>query len=285
MLHSLSNWFRKTFGSTRDDDSPRLDAAAVEKLQITFKARYYSFRQLLAANTKTLESMAEIEKALQGAEPFSFSFVQKACGTVSINVFSMISHMERIAPGRYEALREAFTAIQSRIDALWLQKKELSDRRLVIPLEAVTSDMMDVAGGKMANLGDIKNRLRMRVPPGFVVTAAAHELFMRTDGLQKEVDRLFQVAGTDLDRNPDLVSSQIRQRILAAGIPEPLYNAVMAAFEKLKKEYRGPQLKLAVRSSAHGEDAENSSFAGQYRSELNVSLSLPSSLTFVGLNC
>lgn len=271
MLHSLSNWFRKTFGSTRDDDSPRLDAAAVEKLQITFKARYYSFRQLLAANTKTLESMAEIEKALQGAEPFSFSFVQKACGTVSINVFSMISHMERIAPGRYEALREAFTAIQSRIDALWLQKKELSDRRLVIPLEAVTSDMMDVAGGKMANLGDIKNRLRMRVPPGFVVTAAAHELFMRTDGLQKEVDRLFQVAGTDLDRNPDLVSSQIRQRILAAGIPEPLYNAVMAAFERLKKEYRGPQLRLAVRSSAHGEDAENSSFAGQYRSELNVS--------------
>ena len=135
MLHSLSNWFRKTFGSTRDDDSPRLDAAAVEKLQITFKARYYSFRQLLAANTKTLESMAEIEKALQGTEPFSFSFVQKACGTVSINVFSMISHMERIAPGRYEALREAFTAIQSRIDALWLQKKELSDRRLVILIE------------------------------------------------------------------------------------------------------------------------------------------------------
>ena len=130
--------------------------------------------------------------------------------------------------------------------------------------------MTDVVGGKMANLGDVKNRLQMRVPGGFVITAAAHELFMNTDGLQKEVDRLFQVAGSDLDRNLDLVSSQIRQLILSADVPEPIYNAVIAAYEKLKQQHGGQEVRLAVRSSAHGEDSENSSFAGQYRSELNV---------------
>lgn len=273
MLKNLGNRLQKLFTRDQDNTIPALDAAAVEELQLTFKARYYSFRQLLTANTKTLESMAEIEKALQGVEPFSFSFVQKACGTVSINVFTMIKHMENIAPNKYNALRDSFSSIQSRIDALLNQKKELSDRRLVIPLESVTSDMMDVVGGKMANLGDVKNRLRMRVPPGFVVTAAAHELFMNTDGLQKEVDRLFQVAGSDLDRNLDLVSSQIRQLILAAEVPEPIRAAVHNAYEKLKDKYEGPELHLAVRSSAHGEDAENSSFAGQYRSELNVHFS------------
>ena len=266
MLKTLGNRLQKLFSRNQGDDLPGLDADAIEELQLTFKARYYSFRQLLFANTKTLESMAEIEKALLGTEPFSFSFVQKACSTVSINVFSMIKHMENIAPGKYNALRDAFATIQSRIDALLHQKRELSDQRLVIPLEAVTSDMMDVVGGKMANLGDVKNRLRMRVPPGFVVTAAAHELFMQSGGLQKEVDRLFQVAGSDLDRNLDLVSSQIRQHILAAEVPEPIQKAVITAYEKLQKQYEGPKLRLAVRSSAHGEDAENSSFAGQYRS-------------------
>ncbi|MGI6638630.1 MAG: PEP/pyruvate-binding domain-containing protein [Desulfobulbus sp.] len=270
MLKTLGNRLQKLFTKDRDTEVPSLDTAAVEELQLTFKARYYSFRQLLTANTKTLESMAEIEKALQGYEPFSFSFVQKACGTVSINVFSMIQHMENIAPGKYGALRESFASIQSRIDALLRQKKELSDRRLVIPLEAVTSEMTDVVGGKMANLGDVKNRLQMRVPAGFVITAAAHELFMNTNGLQKEVDRLFQVAGSDLDRNLDLVSSQIRQLILSADVPEPIYNAVIAAYEKLKQQHGGQEVRLAVRSSAHGEDSENSSFAGQYRSELNV---------------
>lgn len=273
MLKNLGSRLQKLFSKSQDNAIPALDAAAVEELQLTFKSRYYSFRQLLTANTKTLESMAEIEKALLGTEPFSFSFVQKACSTVSINVFNMIKYMENIAPGKYNALRDSFASIQSRIDALLHQKKDLSDRRLVIPLEAVTSDMMDVVGGKMANLGDVKNRLRMPVPPGFVVTAAAHQLFMETDGLQKEVDRLFQVAGSDLDRNLDLVSSQIRQLILAAEVPEPIRKAVHTAYEKLEREYEGPELHLAVRSSAHGEDAENSSFAGQYRSELNVHFS------------
>lgn len=273
MLKALGSRLRSLLAGDRHDNTPALDAAAVEKLQLTFKSRFYSFRQLLAANTKTLESMAEIERALQGSEPFSFSFVQKACGTTSINVFNMIQHMENIAPGKYTALRSAFTTIQSRIDALLHQKKELSDRRLVIPLDIISSDMEDVVGGKMANLGDIKNRLRMRVPPGFVVTAAAHELFMNTGGLQKEVDRLFQVAGSDLDRNLDLVSSQIRQLIIATEVPAPIIQAVEKAYQELQQHYTGPRLRLAVRSSAHGEDAENSSFAGQYRSELNVDFS------------
>ncbi len=273
MLRTLGSRLQKLFSRDRHDNIHVLDAAAVEELQLTFKSRFYSFRQLLVANTKTLESMAEIEKALQGGEPFSFSFVQKVCGTTSINVFNMIQHMENIAPGKYAALRTVFTRIQSQIDALLHQKKKLSDQRLIIHLEAISSDMVEMVGGKMANLGDIKNRLRMRVPHGFVVTAAAHELFMNTDGLQKEVDRLFQVAGSDLDRNLDLVSSQIRQLIIAAKVPDPIVQAVETAYEELQRQYTGPRLRLAVRSSAHGEDAENSSFAGQYRSELNVDFS------------
>ena len=271
MLKTLAAFSKKLFN--REPDEPVLESAQVEELRLTFKSRYHSFKQLLAANSRILEAMAEVEKALQGVEPFSMSFVQTACAKTSVNVFRMIGDMENIAPGKYTALRDSFRAIQQQIDALLAQKKELADRRLVIPLEAINSDMTDMVGGKMANLGDVKNRLHMNVPAGFAITAAAHEMFMHADGLQKEVDRLFQVAGSDVDRNLDLVSSQIRQLILAAEVPEPIYLAVVDAYQEIKRQNGGQDVRMAVRSSAYGEDAENSSFAGQYRSELNVSFS------------
>ena len=133
--------------------------------------------------------------------------------------------------------------------------------------------MTDLVGGKMANLGDVKNRLHMNVPDGFAITAAAHDMFMQADGLQREIDRLFQVAGSDEDRNLDLVSSQIRQLIMSAEVPEPIYLAVVEAYTRMKEANNGQEIRMAVRSSAFGEDAENSSFAGQYRSELNVGFS------------
>ena len=270
MLKLLADFSRKLFKRDEAPGNEGQESARVEALRLAFKSRYHSFKLLLAANNRVLETMADMQKALQGNEPFSMSFVQSRSTNVSVNVFRMIGNMENIAPNKYGALRLSFAAIQSRIDALFGLKKKIKDQRLVIPLEAVDSSMCDLVGGKMANLGDIKNRINMRVPDGFVVTAAAHEMFMNWKGLQKELDRLFQVAGTDEDRNLDLVSSQCRQLIISAEVPEPIRQAVHEAYSRMKERNNGREVRMAVRSSAHGEDAENSSFAGQYRSELNV---------------
>lgn len=270
MLKQIASFSKRLFRRNQKTDHIQLEAGEIEKLRLTFKSRYHSFKLLLANNSRILEAMADMEKALQGVESFSMSFVQSNSTKVSVNVFRMIGDIENIAPGKYTALRDSFKEIQRRIDALLVQKKEIVDKRLVIPLAAVDSSMVDMAGGKMANLGDIKNRLEMNVPEGFVITAAAHELFMTSKGLQKEVDRLFQVAGSDEDRNLDLVSSQCRQLIMAAEVPEPICLAVTAAYNTIKEKNGGQEVRMAVRSSAYGEDAENSSFAGQYRSELNV---------------
>lgn len=270
MLKSLVALTRKLFGTDRSPETPALADEEIEALRLTFKSRYHSFKLLLGANNRVLEAIADIEKALQGVDPFSMMFVHSNTTKVSVNVFRMIGDMENIAPRKYSGLKDSFMAIQQRIDALLNKKRELSDTRLVIPLNDLDSSMEDLAGGKMANLGDIKNRLEMNVPEGFVITAAAHDLFMHHKGVQKEIDRLFQVAGSDDERNLDLVSSQCRQVIMAAEVPTPLVEAVNQAYERIREKNGGNEVRMAVRSSAHGEDAENSSFAGQYRSELNV---------------
>jgi pyruvate,water dikinase len=273
MLKKLVAFSKKFFFLNQESQDPALEAEEMEALRLTFKSRYHSFKVLLAANSRILEGMAEIEKALQGSTSFSMSFVQTQCTAISVNVFRMINDMENIAPGKYTALKERFVSIKKEIDALLGAKKQLEDARLVIPLQLIHSDMTGLVGGKMANLGDVKNKLHMNVPEGFAITAAAHEMFMQADGLQKEIDRLFQVAGSDDDRNLDLVSSQIRQLIMSAEVPEAIYLAVINAYTQMKEANDGQEIRMAVRSSAFGEDAENSSFAGQYRSELNVGFS------------
>lgn len=259
--HLIQRFLRRT---------PAEAPAEVDALRIEFKERYHSFKLLLSANTKALEIMAEIEEALHGTRPFGMTFVRAACTSVSVNVFSMIRNLDRLAPGRYGELFNRFDAIQSEIDGILTRRKPLEDDRLVIPLSGLTRESADLVGSKMANLGEMRNRLGLPVPPGFAVTAAAYQRFIEHNDLQAEIDRRMQAAGSDSAEDRFAFSTAVQQMIIRAAVPPDLEAAMRKAWSALEDE-AGRPLTVALRSSALGEDAAGSSFAGQYRSELNVS--------------
>jgi pyruvate, water dikinase len=250
---------------------PKMDADDVEELRIAFKDRYHSFKLLLNANNKALEVMADIERALQGNQPFGMSFVRSSCTAVSVNVFNMIKNIEKLAPGKYGKLNHRFNIIQQHIDRLLSRKKSMEDERLVLSLDAVTKELTDLVGSKMANLGEMKNRLGINVPKGFVITAAAYEKFIKENDLQTEIDRRFQSADVDNMERLYTLSSEIQQLIITSDIPDDLAGSIMQAWDRLASE-TGERTTLALRSSALGEDTQERSFAGQYKSELNVSI-------------
>ncbi len=265
-MGTLINGFKKLFIK-----KPKLDAADVEELRIAFKTRYHSFKLLLNANNRALKIMADIERALQGRQPFGMSFVRSSCTAVSVNVFNMIKNIEKLAPGEYGKLNDRFNDIQQNIDLLLSQKKSMEDERFILPLNDVYKEMTDLVGSKMANLGEIKNRLQIKVPGGFVITAAAYEKFIRENHLQAEIDRRFQSADVNNMERLYTLSSEIQQLIITSKVPDDLADSVMQAWKQLESE-TGDRTTLALRSSALGEDTQESSFAGQYRSVLNVSI-------------
>jgi pyruvate,water dikinase len=259
-LKIINKFLKKNPESPSDVDSLRND----------FKYRYQSFKVLLSSNNKALDIMADIERLLDGSRLFGMSHVKGNCTAVSVNVYKMIKNLEALAPGKYRELSLRFNDIQREIDRIISFKEPEKEEPLVIPLDSVNKDMADVIGSKMANIGEMKNRLNLTVPAGFVITAAAYKKFISYNDLQSEIDRLFQSVETDDVEQLYILSAKIRQTIIMADIPEELESAVKESYEKLERD-AGRKIRLALRSSAIGEDSAGSSFAGLYHSELNVS--------------
>lgn len=247
-----------------------LEPADVDALRLDFKERYRNFQQLISANNKALEIMAGIELALKGERPFGMTFVRSSATAIAVDVFRMVRKIMLLAPGKYDELVERFNQIQKAIEQILTEKKPLKDDRLVLPLSHINKDMADVVGGKMANLGEIRNAVGLRVPPGFVITSAAYQRFFDHNDLRAEINRRLQSA--DLEDIQQLYTLQagLDRLIVEADIPRELADAILAAWRATEEE-AGFEITAALRSSALGEDEAGSSFAGMHRSELNIS--------------
>jgi len=247
-----------------------LSPARIEELRTAFKDRYHSFKVLLAANNKALEIMAEMEEALRGARPFGMSFIRADCTAVSVNVFRIVKNLDQLAPGKYEELFDRFKEIQGRINEVLSRRRLPKAERLVLPFEAIDVTMADQVGSKMANLGEVMTRLDLAVPPGFVITSLAYQRFFEHNELQTEIDRILQASEVDQLDQLFSLSADIQQLIIRATVPPDLEEVIKGAYRQLEAK-AGAGVKVSMRSSALGEDLAGTSFAGQYRSQLNVS--------------
>jgi pyruvate,water dikinase len=243
---------------------------SVEGLRAVFKARYHAFKLLLSANNTALQLMTDMEAALRGTHSFTMTFIRSHATAVCVNVYSIIKYLNELSGNKYQALEPVFAGIEKRIDEV-LKKRELPPiQDLVLPLDQVRREMADGVGSKMANLGEIKTRLpELLVPHGFVITAAAYEQFLSYNLLHDEINRRLQALEVEDIGDLYRLSSEIQMLIIGGEIPPALVEAIYRAYGELE-DRAGPGVRVALRSSAMGEDAADTSFAGQYRSELNV---------------
>lgn len=118
-------------------------------------------------------------------------------------------------------------------------------------------------GGKFSNLGEM-TAAGIAVPLGFGITTASYRYFLRSAGLEEEVQRLRAAA-------PGLQLSEIKAETAAlrAGIaesplPADLEAMVRMQYARLEERTGVADVPVAVRSSGESEDLAGASFAGQY---------------------
>lgn len=230
------------------------------------KLHHAEFRRLLSANNSFLETMAELEHKLLNQEFVDLIYIRRRVLQAIADIHTMVETLIVISNERYLGLRESLEGIVAALTKIVADSKKAPPLAWVRDLSAITKSHTDLAGGKMANLGEIRNTLDLPTPEGFVVTTEAYRLLLEKGGLRSWIQ----------DKDLELLSSEdveraiqvIQDQILNVEIPSSLKGAILGGYDRLVAGIGG-EVSLAVRSSALGEDSDFS-FAGQFLSLLNI---------------
>jgi pyruvate,water dikinase len=144
--------------------------------------------------------------------------------------------------------------------------------RYVRWFEELRLEDVPLVGGKNASLGEMYRELSaqgVRVPNGFASTADAFREAVTAVGAWDELHELLDGLDKSDMRLLAQVGARCRELVYAAGLTEPVRKEVVDAYRRLQGQY-GPELSVAVRSSATAEDLPTASFAGQHDTFLNV---------------
>ncbi|MBA4371647.1 MAG: phosphoenolpyruvate synthase [Thermodesulfovibrio sp.] len=239
-----------------------------DELALAFRSRYEAFQRLLHENNAVLELMADLEEKSSGDFLFDMNYIGRTVSEATTRVSSIITDLNVLSGNRYIALNQSFDLIQQRIQQAVNQRTEIPRAEYVLRLGSLTSDMTLIAGGKMANIGEMSSRLKLPVPEGFVITSSAFREFVAYNDLQERLSGLLK--GLDMKDTAALeaASTGFQKLIMEGALPPELDAAIRDASGRLMHEV-GNDVRVSVRSSAIAEDG-HFSFAGQYATYLQV---------------
>lgn len=235
------------------------------------KQKYSIFQQLLAKNNYVLELMADMEEKLSGEYLFDRHYLKTNAGIIAQGVYNIIENLNALSKDKYIQLYRIFDEINKEIEKILSFKMDIPVSELTIPLENLTYEKVNIAGGKIAQLGEIKNRLGLPTPEGFVISVYAFSQFMELNVFTEKIKKtLLSLSTLSIENMEDVnkVSKEIQDMITGSEVPYDLEKAIKDAYSELCKKI-GKETAVAVRSSAILENGKYS-FAGQYATFLNV---------------
>jgi pyruvate,water dikinase len=144
-----------------------------EDEQVSLQKKFVHFRQLLEGNNRALETMADMEEKLSGDFLFDTGYLYSQVEQLGNAVPRMVSELNVLTQDRYRELAPICQNILQEIHRELAAVPTIPDTPYILPLSALDQDLTNAVGGKMANLGEIGNRIGLPVPQGFAITAAA----------------------------------------------------------------------------------------------------------------
>ena len=135
--------------------------------------------------------------------------------------------------------------------------------------EELKKEDVAIAGGKGANLGEL-TQAGIPVPPGFVITAATYDKFIKETGIFDEIMDILDAI--DVNNNKELQESsvKIKKIIMDSYMPDDIRTTIIEAYNALGQRIGKENPFVAIRSSATAEDLPEASFAGQQDTFLNI---------------
>lgn len=286
LLAKLRGLFLRTFwpgGGASELASSGIpgDEAAAEAIGAEFRRKHTNFRLLLTSGKRLLSTLADMERAATDGRVFGMVFLRAGATSAAVNAFRMLSHLKSLDQAAAGRLSARFAQILAAVEEVLGRRKPPACGELVTDLARVDAAAADLVGARLAELGEIKNRLGLPVPDGFVIGACAYEAFAAQEGLREEIARRLQsmheAAGEASETvslhgayGPDAatlaaMSREIEALVLAAPLPEALEQAISGACARLTSVCGCTHLCILPSSMGEGQG-----FTGVYPTQVGV---------------
>ena len=229
--------------------------------------KFGHFKEFLVGNRNALRALAELEMLYYSGQSFTAADVAFQYEQLFGQVRTLVNALNNLSEQRYTLLNQQADTVNTQVRRVLRPPVNRQDLPVVVALADLPATATGDAGGKAANLARIAHETDLLVPPGFVVTTSGYDRFLKANHLDQLV--LDELAGLSPD-DPRLaeVSQRLVSLILDSEVPDELVELLQTHYQAVEQQTQ-PGIRLAMRSSAVREDSE-ASFAGQYRSVLNV---------------
>ncbi|MEW5984726.1 MAG: PEP/pyruvate-binding domain-containing protein [Acidobacteriota bacterium] len=238
-----------------------------ERPPLELPARVSYCREVLQANNAALGYLAQIQETLAGTDPLPAGQVRRLVAGVMTQTFRMIVNLSRITGGRFGEVESRFRQIKASLARSVEVPADAGDVGYTVGLDRLDASFAEVVGQKSAFLGEARRWLPAHVPHGFATSVTAYRAFMDHDGLGARVAEILERGGMGDVASCFELSADIVRLVEGARVPADVAGAIAASLDAIPG---GDARRFAVRSSALLEGGAEMSFAGQYRSCLNV---------------
>ncbi len=232
-----------------------------------FKALFEKFQQILAGNNHVLEIISEMEDKLSGEYIFDIHYLQETTSLLNEKIHHIIHNLNAITDNRYIELFECEERISHDLKAILAGKSSSAASRFTIPLSEIDADDIEQVGGKNAQIGEVRNRVKLPTPEGFAITTDAYRRFMDYNHLWESLQDLAGKSSPSSEGEIARYDRAVDELFERAQLPPQLEKAIQKSLQNLLKKRR--QKGFAVRSSAYGEDEIGQSYAGQFATFLD----------------
>ncbi len=229
------NWWRKLSGT-----QPKLDPNTILRLKC---ARFHHVQE----NYKKFNNLINDAIEKLGGE---YVIDKQYLSSLLENAFSLageiVHDMNMMSGYQYSDLFFKLDRMKSNLRRILAWQPQIKSGDLVISLSDIDElDHYHQVGGIFTRLAEIKQRLGLLVPEGFVISFSAFSMFVDYNGLEP----LMNLA----DARPTKVMEELRGKMRVATLPPDLAGDIETAVRRLCEIYEPPH-RFILRGAALGEE-------------------------------